>query len=285
MKAIIPAAGLGTRFLPATKSQPKEMLPVADKPAIHYVVEEAAAAGIEDVLIVTGRGKRSIEDYFDRSFELEQALERQGETEQLERIRKISELARIYYVRQGEPKGLGDAVRCAQQFVGDEPFAVLLGDVIVQADVSCIGQLIDVYYEHRCPVLGIEKIDPDNVQKYGVIDGELREDGAYSVKSLIEKPVPEEAPSNLAAIGRYVLTPEVFESIERTEPGVGGEVQLTDALRMLLAKIPILAHLVSGKRYDIGSFAGWLEANVAFAIRDEELKPEVQKSLKKLVEN
>jgi len=283
MKAVIPAAGMGTRFLPATKSQPKEMLPVADKPVIHHVVEEAVASGIEDILIITGRGKRSIEDYFDKSFELEYVLEKKGKTDYLDQIRQISELARIYYVRQGEPKGLGDAILCARHFIDNEPFAILLGDVIIKTEIPCMRQLIDLYEEHRCSFLGIEKIESENVQKYGIIDGVPTGDRTYLVKDLIEKPNQDEAPSDLATLGRYILTPEIFDCIEETPLGMGDEIQLTDAIRLLGRRQKVQAFLVSGKRYDVGDFIGWLEANVAFALQNREFEEDVRKSLRKLL--
>ncbi len=285
MKAVIPAAGMGIRFLPATKSQPKEMLPVADKPVIHHVVEEAVASGINDILIVTGRGKRSIEDYFDKSFELEHVLEKKGEMDYLCQIREISNLAQIYYVRQGEPKGLGDAILCARQFIDNEPFAILLGDVIVKAEIPCTKQLINLYEKHQCSILGIEKVEPEDVQKYGIINGISTEERTYLVRDLIEKPNQDEAPSDLATLGRYILTPEIFDCIEKTPPGIGNEIQLTDAIKLLGRKEKILAYLVLGKRYDIGSVVGWLEANVAFALQDRDLEKDVRKCLKKLLES
>jgi UTP--glucose-1-phosphate uridylyltransferase len=285
LKAVIPAAGMGIRFLPATKSQPKEMLPVADKPVIHHVVEEAVASGINDILIVTGRGKRSIEDYFDKSFELEHVLEKKGEMDYLCQIREISNLAQIYYVRQGEPKGLGDAILCARQFIDNEPFAILLGDVIVKAEIPCTKQLINLYEKHQCSILGIEKVEPEDVQKYGIINGISTEERTYLVRDLIEKPNQDEAPSDLATLGRYILTPEIFDCIEKTPPGIGNEIQLTDAIKLLGRKEKILAYLVLGKRYDIGSVVGWLEANVAFALQDRDLEKDVRKCLKKLLES
>lgn len=273
-KAIIPAAGLGTRFLPATKAQPKEMLPIVDKPAIQYIVEEAVASGIEDILIITGRGKRAIEDHFDKSFELEETLAKKEKWDLLEVVRQISNLANIHYIRQKEPKGLGDAVLCAKTFIGNEPFAVLLGDDIVQAETPVLRQLISVYERYHCPMVGVKEVRKENVSKYGIIDiaSPPLEHGVFKVLDFIEKPQPENAPSNIAIMGRYILPPAIFNILENQTPGAGGEIQLTDALKTLVQHQPIIAYLFSGKRYDIGDKLGFLEATVDFALSRNELK-------------
>ena len=273
-KAIIPAAGLGTRFLPATKAQPKEMLPIVDKPAIQYIVEEAVASGIEDILIITGRGKRAIEDHFDKSFELEETLAKKEKWDLLEVVRQISNLANIHYIRQKEPKGLGDAVLCAKTFIGNEPFAVLLGDDIVQAETPVLRQLISVYERYHCPMVGVQEVRKENVSKYGIIDiaSPPLEHGVFKVLDFIEKPQPENAPSNIAIMGRYILPPAIFNILENQIPGAGGEIQLTDALKTLVQHQPIVAYLFSGKRYDIGDKLGFLEATVDFALSRNELK-------------
>lgn len=272
-KAVIPAAGLGTRFLPATKAQPKEMLPIVDTPAIQYVVEEAKASGIEEILIITGRNKRSIEDHFDRNIELEIALENQGKQELLRLVREISGVE-IHYIRQKEMLGLGDAVHHAKYFIGKEPFAVLLGDDIVYTRVNekpCLKQLIDCYYANPGAILGVQKVAENEVNRYGIIDGKPLADGTWEVDDLVEKPAPEEAPSQIAVMGRYVLPPEVFTAIEQTTPGVGGEIQLTDAIR----KLPkIYGCPFKGIRYDVGDKLGYLKASVEFALRDERLRDE-----------
>jgi len=228
-KAVIPAAGLGTRFLPATKAQPKEMLPIVDKPAIQYIVEEAVASGIEDILIITGRGKRAIEDHFDRAVELELLLEEKGNGELLKMVREISNMADIHYIRQKEPKGLGHAIYCARKFIGNEPFAVLLGDDIVRSEVPCLKQLINVYERYQVSILGVQEVKKEEVSRYGIVKVmDVNRNGVLEIEDLIEKPKPEEAPSNLAIMGRYILTPEIFEALEKTQPGTGGEVQLTE---------------------------------------------------------
>lgn len=271
MKAIIPAAGFGTRFLPATKAQPKEMLPLVDKPSIQYVVEEAAASGIDDILVVTGRGKRAIEDHFDKHFELESVL--QGEEKQhfLDEVQKVSDLAHMHYVRQKHAEGLGKAIYCGKKYVGNEPFAVLLGDTITLIDEPCTKQLVDLYREHRASVIAVERVPPEKVERYGIIKGTAVGEGLYEIEDLVEKPSIDEAPSNLAIFGRYLLTPRVFECIERTKPGKNGEVQLTDALRLLLQSEKMYALELTGKRYDIGSKLDWLKANVEIALTREDL--------------
>ncbi len=273
-KAIIPAAGLGTRFLPATKAQPKEMLPVVDKPTIQYIVEEAIASGIEEILIITGRNKKSIEDHFDKSIELELELERSGKAELLELVRDISDMVDIHYIRQKEPRGLGHAIHCAKTFVGNEPFAVLLGDDIVDSETPCLKQLIDCYSEYKTTILGVQTVANENVSKYGIVDGIHIEDRVYKVKDLVEKPSVEEAPSNVAILGRYIITPEIFNILENTKPGKGGEIQLTDALKTLISKEAMYAYNFEGKRYDVGDKLGFLQATIEFALKKEELRDE-----------
>ena len=277
MKAVIPAAGLGTRFLPATKSQPKEMLPVVDKPAIQYVVEEAAASGIDDILIITGRGKRAIEDHFDRALELEQHLSRRGMSEQLEALEAINELAdrtHIHYIRQKEQKGLGDAILCARKHVGNEPFAVLLGDDIIDGLRPCTLQLLDIFQKERCSVIALEKVPRRRLGSYGVVDARpTGQDGLHEISGLVEKPEPSKAPSELAIMGRYVLTPAIFECLERTAPGKGGEVQLTDALQLLVGKERILGLEFIGRRYDVGDKLDWLKATVELALKRKDIGP------------
>ncbi|MFW2489139.1 UTP--glucose-1-phosphate uridylyltransferase GalU [Clostridium chromiireducens] len=273
-KAIIPAAGLGTRFLPATKAQPKEMLPVVDKPTIQYIVEEAIASGIEEILIITGRNKKSIEDHFDKSIELELELEKSGKAELLELVRDISDMVDIHYIRQKEPRGLGHAIHCAKTFVGNEPFAVLLGDDIVDSETPTLKQLIDCYSEYKTTILGVQTVAQENVSKYGIVDGIHIEDKVYKVKDLVEKPSIEEAPSNVAILGRYIITPEIFNILENTKPGKGGEIQLTDALKTLISKEAMYAYNFEGKRYDVGDKLGFLQATIEFALKKEELRNE-----------
>jgi UTP--glucose-1-phosphate uridylyltransferase len=280
-KAIIPAAGLGTRFLPATKAQPKEMLPIVDKPTIQYIVEEAIDSGIEDILIITGRNKRAIEDHFDKSVELEMELEQRNKTELLNLVRKVSNMANITYIRQKEPKGLGDAIYCGKNFIAGEPFAVLLGDDIVDSQTKpCLKQLMDVYDEYKTTILGIKEVPKGEVNKYGIVSGMYIEDGVYKVKDLIEKPTPEEAPSNVAILGRYIITPEIFKVLEHTAPGAGGEIQLTDALRELAKKEAMYAYNFEGKVYDVGDKLGFLQATVEFALKRKKLGTEFRKYLK-----
>ncbi|MBE6083396.1 MAG: UTP--glucose-1-phosphate uridylyltransferase GalU [Tissierellaceae bacterium] len=283
-KAIIPAAGLGTRFLPATKAQPKEMLPIVDKPTIQYIVEEAIDSGIEDILIITGRNKRAIEDHFDKSVELEMELEQRNKTELLNLVRKVSNMANITYIRQKEPKGLGDAIYCGKNFIAGEPFAVLLGDDIVDSQTKpCLKQLMDVYDEYKTTILGIKEVPKGEVNKYGIVSGMYIEDGVYKVKDLIEKPTPEEAPSNVAILGRYIITPEIFKVLEHTAPGAGGEIQLTDALRELAKKEAMYAYNFEGKVYDVGDKLGFLQATVEFALKRKKLGTEFRKYLKGIV--
>lgn len=272
-KAVIPAAGLGTRFLPATKASPKEMLPLVDKPLIQYVVEEAVASGIQDIIVVTGRGKRAIEDHFDRSIELEENLKGTGKIPLLDQIRNISNLANFCYVRQPEALGLGHAVLCAHHLVGDEPFAVILGDEIIDAPVPALSQLISIYKERQGAVLGVQEVPKTDVSRYGIIKPRRLADGLHQVDDLVEKPSPEQAPSQLAVIGRYVLPPEIFEILRKTPPGKNGEIQLTDGLRKLVAKVPMYAHEVRGQRHDAGDKLGFLIATVEFALKNPSLGP------------
>lgn len=282
MKVVIPAAGLGTRLLPATKAQPKEMLPVVDKPAIQYVVEEAVASGIKDILIITGRGKRAIEDHFDKSVELEYILEKSGKSEELEEIRRISDMANIFYIRQKEQRGLGHAVLCAKEHVNNEPFAVMLGDDLIVNDKPCIKQLLDVFERLNTSVIAVERVPRDKVHRYGVIKGKEVEKALYEIEDIIEKPSREVAPSNIATIGRYVLTPRIFECLEKTRPGVGAEIQLTDAIKVLLASEKVYAYEFSGKRYDIGSKEDWIKATVELTLRRSDLKESINEFLKKI---
>ena len=281
-KAIIPAAGLGTRFLPATKAQPKEMLPIVDKPTIQYIVEEAIDSGIEEILIVTGRNKRAIEDHFDRSVELELELARKNNNGLLKQVQDISNLVDIHYIRQKEAKGLGHAIYCARTFVGNEPFAVLLGDDVVSSRVPCLRQLMDVFESCSNTVLGVQKVDPGEVNKYGIINCEEIGERLYKVKDLVEKPAIDNAPSDIAILGRYIITPEIFDILGETEPGSGGEIQLTDALRALGSIQPMYAYNFEGKRYDIGSKLGFLQATVEFALQREDLKDEFKEYLKEV---
>lgn len=270
-KAIIPAAGFGTRFLPATKAQPKEMLPIIDKPTIQYIIEEAIASGIEEILIITGRNKRAIEDHFDRSVELELLLSEQGKGELLHLVQEIADID-IHYIRQKEAKGLGHAILCARQFVGNEPFAVMLGDDVVDADSPCLGQLIDKYNEYQGSILGVQEVADDKVSSYGIVSPEMIADDVWRVRDLIEKPAVGEAPSNLAVLGRYIISPKVFDILATQQPGKGGEIQLTDALCTLAKDEPMYAYRFKGRRYDIGDKQGFLEATVEFALKRPELR-------------
>lgn len=281
-KAVFPAAGLGTRFLPATKASPKEMLPLVDKPLIQYVVEEAVASGIESVVIVTGRGKTTMEDHFDISFELEKLLEERGKKNLLKEMRAISEMARVMYVRQREPLGLGHAVLQARDCVEDEPFAVMLSDDIIDSDIPALKQLLDVYEKYDAPVLGTMQIAGEEITRFGVIDCDEVEEGVYRINDMVEKPKLSEAPSDLAIIGRYVLTPDIFDELEKTTPGAIGEIQITDGMRALLKKRPFYAVRFKGIRHDAGDKLGFLIANVAFALKRPDLAPELQEYLKSL---
>ncbi|AZO93983.1 UTP--glucose-1-phosphate uridylyltransferase GalU [Iocasia frigidifontis] len=279
-KAIIPAAGLGTRFLPATKAQPKEMLPIVDKPTIQYIIEEAIDAGIEDILIITGKHKRAIEDHFDKSLELEFALKEKGKDELLSLVEEISNLVDIHYVRQKEPKGLGHAIYCARTFIGDEPFAVLLGDDVMTAEESVIGQMMKVFAEKGNPVLGVQQVAKKDVDKYGIVKYSSQTDRVYQVDDLIEKPALDEAPSNLAILGRYIITPDIFPILAETKPGRNNEIQLTDALQELARKRQVYAYDFLGKRYDVGNKMGFLQATVEFALNRDDLGGRFRKYLK-----
>ncbi|MBC2577958.1 UTP--glucose-1-phosphate uridylyltransferase GalU [Peptostreptococcus russellii] len=273
-KAVIPAAGLGTRFLPATKAQPKEMLPIVDKPTLQYIIEEAVASGVEEILIITGRNKKSIEDHFDKSVELELELENKGKTELLEIVRNISNMVNIHYIRQKEPKGLGDAIYCARYFIGDEPFAVMLGDDIVdnEGGKPCLKQLIDAYEKYETTILGVQEVAKEDTDKYGIVNGSKVADDVYKVKDLVEKPDPEKAPSNVAILGRYIITPEIFDILSELPPGKNSEIQLTDALEELSEKRDMYAYVFEGKRYDLGDKHGFLQATVDFALKRPDLR-------------
>lgn len=284
-KAVIPAAGLGTRFLPATKSQPKEMLPIVDKPTIQYIVEEAAAAGIEDIIVVTGRNKRSIEDHFDRSIELELELERKGKEALLQIVKAIPEIANIHFIRQKQPLGLGHAVLTASHFIGNEPFAVLLGDDVVVARKPVLRQMVDVFNEYRTSILGVQEVADEVVHKYGIVDGRNVDENIYKVKNLVEKPALEVAPSRIAILGRYILTPTIFSYLETQEPGAGGEIQLTDGLKRLAQNEAMYAYIFSGHRYDVGTKMGFLQANIEFALRNPEVAADLKNYLATLHDN
>lgn len=281
-KAVIPAAGFGTRFLPATKSQPKEMLPIVDTPVIQYVVEEAVAAGITDVLMIIGKGKRAIEEHFDRSFQLETQLLQKHKKAELEAVRRISELADIHFVWQKEMKGLGDAIYCARHHVQDEPFVVLLGDTVIDSTEPASRQLQRLFQEHDAPVVLVEQVDRKRVSRYGVIDAEQIEPHVYLVKDIIEKPSEEEAPSDLAIAGRYLFTPDIFEYISRTKPAKDGEIQLTEAMRMMVKKRPIYALLLDGKRCDIGNKEGFIKTNIEFALKRDDIAKNLRQFIKEL---
>lgn len=283
-KAIIPAAGLGTRFLPATKAMPKEMLPIVDKPTIQYIIEEAVDSGIEDIIIVTGKGKRAIEDHFDYSPELEQNLMEKGKYDLLEQVRKPSHLADIHYIRQKEPKGLGHAIWSARKFVGDEPFAVLLGDDIVQAEKPCLRQMIEQYERYRSSIIGVKRVPEEEVSRYGIVDGKEIFDRVYSINHLVEKPKKEEAPSNLAIMGRYILTPRIFEILDTLPPGAGGEIQLTDAISKLNQSEAVYAYEFEGTRYDVGEKMGFIKTTLEFALQRDDLRDELLQYLMEVVE-
>ena len=278
-KAVFPVAGLGTRFLPATKASPKEMLPLIDKPLVQYVVEEAVAAGIEQILFVTGRNKRSIEDHFDVAFELESILSEKGKNVELAQMREISDLVDIFYTRQKQALGLGHAVLCAKDFVGNDPFAVLLGDDIIDSPTPCLGQLFEVYRKYRGTVLALEKVPLEKISSYGCVQASQIYKNVFEVSDLVEKPKPEEAPSDMAIIGRYVLTPEIFPILERQVPGKGGEIQLTDAILQLSKNEAIFGCLFEGKRHDCGDKMGYLKATVELALKREEFNGEFRRFL------
>lgn len=280
-KAVIPAAGYGTRFLPITKSQPKEMIPIVDTPVIQYVVEEAVASGITDILMIIGKGKRAIEEHFDRSLFLEETLLEKNNFDMLDKIRKISDLANIYFVWQKEMNGLGDAIRYARYHVNNEPFAVLLGDTLVKSeDVPVTKQLIDVYDKYRCSVVALEEVKPEMIQHYGVIEGKPLEDNVFIASDWVEKPLPEEAPSNLAVASRYIFTPEIFDYLEQILPGKNGEIQLTDAMRLMVKHHAMVGLKFKGKRYDIGNKLGFLKTNLIYGLEDDEIGGELKEWLK-----
>jgi UTP--glucose-1-phosphate uridylyltransferase len=284
-KAIIPAAGLGTRFLPATKAMPKEMLPIVDKPTIQYIVEEAIESGIEDIIIVTGKGKRAIEDHFDHSLELEQNLFEKGKLELLEEVQKSSNMVDIHYIRQKEPRGLGHAVWCARKFIGNEPFAVLLGDDIVQANTPCLKQMMDLYEKHQRSIIGVQSVNDHEVHRYGIVDAEQMSDRLHKIINLIEKPSKEQAPSNLAIMGRYILTPKIFDILDNQEVGAGGEIQLTDAISRLTEYESVYAYDFEGIRYDVGEKLGFIKTTIEFALQREDIQDDLMKYLADIVEN
>ncbi|HCX2122331.1 UTP--glucose-1-phosphate uridylyltransferase GalU [Staphylococcus aureus] len=282
-KAIIPAAGLGTRFLPATKAMPKEMLPILDKPTIQYIVEEAARAGIEDIIIVTGRHKRAIEDHFDSQKELEMVLKEKGKSELLEKVQYSTELANIFYVRQKEQKGLGHAISSARQFIGNEPFAVLLGDDIVESEVPAVKQLIDVYEETGHSVIGVQEVPEADTHRYGIIDPLTKNGRQYEVKKFVEKPAQGTAPSNLAIMGRYVLTPEIFDYLKTQKEGAGNEIQLTDAIERMNNDNQVYAYDFEGERYDVGEKLGFVKTTIEYALKDDSMREELTRFIKELV--
>ncbi|WP_249594896.1 UTP--glucose-1-phosphate uridylyltransferase GalU [Peribacillus frigoritolerans] len=284
-KAIIPAAGLGTRFLPATKAMPKEMLPIVDKPTIQYIVEEAVASGIKDIIIVTGKGKRAIEDHFDYAPELEQNLMEKGKVELLNKVQYSSKLANIHYIRQKEPKGLGHAVWCARKFIGDEPFAVLLGDDIVQSETPCLKQLINQYEETNNSIIGVQTVPKKETNRYGIIDPGFQDGRLYQVENFVEKPALGTAPSNLAIMGRYILTPDIFSMLEQQKAGAGGEIQLTDAIQQLNQIQQVFAYDFEGKRYDVGEKLGFVKTTLEFALQNEEIKDELVEFIEQMVIN
>ncbi|KKH94293.1 UTP--glucose-1-phosphate uridylyltransferase [Methanosarcina sp. 1.H.T.1A.1] len=282
-KAIIPAAGLGTRFLPATKSMPKEMLPIIDTPVIQYVVEEAINSGIEDLIIITGRGKKAIEDYFDDSPELEMHLANKKNTEMLNLVRDVSSLVDIHYIRQKEPNGLGDAILRAKKHIGNEPFAVLLGDDIIMNGKPCTAQLIDQFEKYGRSTIAVEEVPYDKLSSYGIIKGKPVADSLYVLEDIVEKPAPEKAPSNIGAIGRYVFTPEIFDCIKEAGPGVGNEIQLTDGIRVLSKTQKVYAYEFKGKRFDTGDKLGYIKATIDFALENKDLKDDVLEYLGKVL--
>lgn len=284
-KAIIPAAGLGTRFLPATKAMPKELLPIIDKPTIQFIVEEAVASGIEDIIIVTGKGKRSIEDHFDSAFELEYHLQHKGKLKLLEKVLEPSQMIDIHYIRQKEPKGLGHAIWCARKFINDEPFAVLLGDTFIESETPCLKQMMDYYDRYKTSMIGVQPVQPSEVSSYGIIDAQPLHDEFYNITRLVEKPKPQEAPTNLAMIGRYILTPAIFEILERQEPGVGQEIQLTDAISKLNEQEAVHACVIKGTWHDVGDHLGYVKAILALSTQREDLKPHVLEYLKFIEKN
>jgi UTP--glucose-1-phosphate uridylyltransferase len=284
-KAIIPAAGLGTRFLPATKAMPKEMLPIVDKPTIQYIVEEAVDSGIEDIIIVTGKGKRAIEDHFDNYFELEHNLLEKDKLALLEEVRRSSEMANIHYIRQREPRGLGHAIWCARKFIGDEPFAVLLGDDIVQAEKPCLKQMLEIYEQYESSVVGVQSVPWEEVSRYGVVAGEKLNERIMKAERLVEKPSKEVAPSNWAIMGRYILTPRIFELLEQQEVGINGEIQLTDAIAKLGRDETVMAYYFEGQRHDVGEKLGFIETTLHYAIQRPELRDDLLEFMREILEN
>ncbi len=282
-KAVIPAAGLGTRFLPATKAQPKEMLPIIDTPTIQYVVQEAIDSGIDDILIISGKGKRAIEDHFDRNFELETRLQNSDDSNSLNEIRRISDMANIHFIRQKELRGLGDAIYHARLHTGNEPFAVLLGDTIINSVIPVTQQLIDVFNQYRHTILAVEEVPKEKVSRYGIIGGTKISDTIWEVSELVEKPEVEKSPSNLAIAGRYILTPEIYKAIEQTPPGKNGEIQLTDAMKIMLRRESIYCNIIEGKRYDIGNKLDYLKTTVEFALKRKEFAKPFREFLKEIV--
>ncbi|MFC7394399.1 UTP--glucose-1-phosphate uridylyltransferase GalU [Scopulibacillus cellulosilyticus] len=284
-KAVIPAAGLGTRLLPSTKAMPKEMLPIIDKPTIQYIIEEAVESGITDIIIVTGKGKKAIEDHFDTSYLLEQTLRNKGKLTILEEIQSISRMANIHYIRQGTPKGLGHAIWCARNFIGNEPFAILLGDTLVKDNKSCLKEMISLFDEHQSSIIGVKRVNQSEVDRYGIVDV-INENGSLSkICKLVEKPKQEEAPSNLAIFGRYILTPRIFDLLEKQGPGIGNEIQLTDAIAALLDYENVYAQVFEGKSYDIGEKLGYLKTIIEFAMERDDLKKDVLEFLNEIVTN
>jgi UTP--glucose-1-phosphate uridylyltransferase len=283
-KAIIPAAGLGTRFLPATKAQPKEMLPIVDKPSIQYIVEEAIHSGIEDIIIVTGRNKRAIEDHFDKSIELETMLKEKDSLQLLDQVQLVSNLADVHYIRQKEPLGLGHAIYCARKFIGNEPFAVLLGDDIIEANPPCLKSMMNLYEQTQTSVIAVQEVPWEDVSKYGIVSPAAGDDSIKRITDLVEKPARDLAPSNLAVIGRYIIEPEIFDILETCEPGRGGEIQLTDALRVLNRQHQMVAYSIEGQRYDVGDKLGYIEATIELALKRDDLRPQLKEYLMRLTE-
>ncbi|NQT26766.1 UTP--glucose-1-phosphate uridylyltransferase GalU [candidate division KSB1 bacterium] len=281
-KAVIPAAGLGTRFLPATKVQPKEMLPIIDTPTIQYVIQEAVDAGIEDILVITGKGKRAIEDHFDRNFELESHLEGNGNQAWNDEIRRLSDMANIHFIRQKEMNGLGDAINHARFHTGDEPFVVLLGDTVMRSAIPVTQQLIDIYEQYQCSILGVETVPKEKVSRYGILGGNQISDHIMEVTDLIEKPTPKEAPSNFAIAARYILTPEIYKALEETPRGKNNEIQITDALKILMQREKIMAYKFEGKRYDIGNKLDYLKTTIEFALEREEFAKPLMAFMKEI---
>lgn len=282
-KAVIPAAGLGTRFLPATKAQPKEMLPIIDTPTIQFVVQEAIDSGIDDILIISGKGKRAIEDHFDRNFELETRLQNSEDNNSLNEIRRIADMANIHFIRQKELRGLGDAIYHARLHTGNEPFAVLLGDTIINSVIPVTQQLIDVFNQYRHTIIAVEEVPKEKVSRYGIIGGAKISDTIWEVSEMVEKPEIEKSPSNLAIAGRYILTPEIFKAIEQTSPGKNGEIQLTDAMKIMLRRESIYCNIIEGKRYDIGNKLDYLKTTVEFALNRKEFAEPFRQFLKEMV--